>query len=235
VFVCLGNPWHFLRDAAPDLRKSVIALGLCLAAMNFSFYMALDRAPLSTVAALELTGTLVVALSSLRSRRNLLAFACAAAGAAQLIELQAAHSMAGIAWALANAGFWVLYLLLGHRVAQSGQASASLGASMAVAALCVLPFGAVRLGAMFSDPLLVLAAFGVAVASSVIPYLCDQQAMKKVSRSHFALMLTLLPGWAVIVGAVMLRQVPSTHEWVGIGLVIAGLSLHRSTQKEELP
>lgn len=231
LFACWGNPWAFWRTAPPPLRWTVLALGTCLAAMNVSFYMALDRAPLSFVAALELTGSLVVALAALRSRRNLIAFACAAVGASHLVQLQAAHSLAGIVWSTANAVLWVLYLLLAHRVARSGAASASLGASMTVAALWVLPFGAAHL-APLADPLLLAAAFGVALASSVIPYLCDQQAMKRVSRAHFALMLTILPAWAVAVGAVVLRQVPGPQEWVGIGLVIAGLSLHRAEREE---
>jgi inner membrane transporter RhtA len=80
----------------------------------------------------------------------------------------------------------------------------------------------------FADPLLLAAAIGVGISSSVIPYVCDQLAMARLKRASFALLLALLPATASAIGILVLRQIPSFAEMAGIGFVIAGVALHRS-------
>ena len=77
---------------------------------------------------------------------------------------------------------------------------------------------------------MILAGIGVGVSSSVIPYVCDQLAMARLPRATFALMLTLLPATATVVGAVVLAQVPTVAELTGILLVAAGVYLHKPPQ-----
>ena len=79
----------------------------------------------------------------------------------------------------------------------------------------------------FASPMLLLAGIGVGVSSSVIPYVCDQLAMARLPRATFALMLALLPATAAIVGALVLRQIPSLVEMAGIALVGLGIALHK--------
>jgi inner membrane transporter RhtA len=64
-------------------------------------------------------------------------------------------------------------------------------------------------------------------ASSVIPYVCDQHAMARLPRATFALMLTMLPATATIVGALVLGQWPSPIEIVGIVAVAIGTGVHK--------
>jgi inner membrane transporter RhtA len=119
--------------------------------------------------------------------------------------------------------------VLGHRVAASGAGDgiAGLGAAMAVAFLIVLPVGSTdALPAFFSPPLL-LAAIGVGICSSVIPYICDQLAMSRLPRASFALMLSLLPVTATLIGVIVLRQIPSLTDCLGIALVVAGVAFHK--------
>ena len=78
------------------------------------------------------------------------------------------------------------------------------------------------------DPLLLLAAIGVGVSSSVIPYVCDQLAMARLPRATFALLLALLPATATAIGFLVLRQVPTAAELLGIALVISGVALHQA-------
>jgi inner membrane transporter RhtA len=100
--------------------------------------------------------------------------------------------------------------------------------AMLVASIVVTPIGLrSALGALL-DPMLLLAGAGVGVCSSVIPYICDQLAMARLSKATFALMLSLLPATACLVGIVVLRQVPSRSELIGVGAVIAGVALKRS-------
>jgi inner membrane transporter RhtA len=70
---------------------------------------------------------------------------------------------------------------------------------------------------------------GVGVSSSVIPYISDQLALRRLARATYALMVSLLPATAVVIGVVVLGQVPSPTEIAGVALVVIGVALHRET------
>ena len=93
-----------------------------------------------------------------------------------------------------------------------------------------MPIGVADVVPALSKPSLILAGIGVGVSSSVIPYVCDQLAMARLPRATFALMLTLLPATAAIVGATVLAQVPTPVEIAGILLVATGVGLHKPAQ-----
>jgi inner membrane transporter RhtA len=59
--------------------------------------------------------------------------------------------------------------------------------------------------------------------------------MSRLKRSTFALMLCILPACATVIGAVVLKQIPTVRDLAGIALVIAGVALHQeiSERKEE--
>jgi inner membrane transporter RhtA len=229
LFATWARPWRTLAAAGRRERRLLLGLGSCLAAMNCSFYLALDRLPIGLVAAIEFVGTIAVAAYGLRSRRNLLALALAATGALVLIDVRWATDPLGLFWALLNAALFVGYIVLGHAV--SGRHAARgverLGAAMAVAFVLVLPIGLADALRAFADPLLLLAGIGVGLCSSVIPYVCDQLAMSRLPRASFALLLALLPATATIVGALVLAQMPLAKDVLGILLVMAGVALHR--------
>ena len=229
IFAPWTRPWRTLAAADRRQRLLLLAFGACLAAMNCCFYLALARLPISLVAAIEFVGTIGVALYGLRSPRNLTALGAAVAGTLILIDVEWAANPAGLAFALANGGLFVGYVVLGHRLAASGAADgiARLGAAMAIAFVLVLPVGIGEALTAFGSPLLLGAAVGVGICSSVIPYVCDQLAMARLSRASFALMLCLLPVTATLIGALVLAQIPSPTDLAGIALVVAGVALHR--------
>ena len=229
IFVPLTRPGGTLRLASPQQRYLLLAFGACLAVMNCSFYLALERLPISLVAAIEFVGTIGVALYGLRSRRNLLALVIAVAGALILIDVRWGSDPAGLFWAFLNGALFVGYIVLGHRLAATGAANgvANLGAAMAIACIIALPIGFGEAMTAFSSPVLIAAAFGVGICSSVIPYICDQLAMSRLPRASFALLLSLLPATATIVGAIVLTQIPSLRDLIGIALVIAGVAIHK--------
>ncbi len=229
IFAPLTRPWRTIREADGRTRMLLLGLGACLAVMNTAFYLALDRLPMSLVAAMEFTGTVGVALWGLRTRRNLAALALAVGGVAVLIDVKWATDPAGLAWSALNAALFVGYIVLGHRAAREGAGGgiARLGAAMAIALVILMPVGIVEAARAFSDPLLVAAGVGVGVCSSVIPYVCDQFAMSRLPRASFALMLALLPATATVVAAVVLAQIPTARDLGGIALVMAGVALHR--------
>jgi inner membrane transporter RhtA len=223
------KPWRVLARASPRERRLLLALGACLAMMNCSFYLALDRLPISLVAAIEFVGTIGLALHGLRTARNLAALAVAVLGVFLLIDIRWAGDLLGLFWACLNGALFVGYIALGHRIAAGGAAGGvdRLGAAMAAAFLFVLPVGLGDALLAFRDPVLLLAGVGVGVCSSVVPYVCDQLAMARLPRASFALLLALLPATATVVGAVVLAQIPSARDLAGVLLVRAGVAIHQ--------
>ncbi|GAB5470923.1 MAG: DMT family transporter [Rhodospirillales bacterium] len=229
LFAPFTKPWRTLRQADGRTRLLLVGLGVCLAVMNTAFYLALDRLPMSLVAAMEFVGTIAVALYGLRSARNLLALLLAVCGVVILIDVTWASDPLGLFWAALNATLFVGYIVLGHKVAEGGAGGGveRLGAAMAIAFVILMPIGFLEALRAFGVPAMVLAGIGVGICSSVIPYICDQLAMSRLPRASFALLLALLPATATIVAAIVLAQIPSLRDLLGIALVMIGIALHR--------
>lgn len=203
--------------------------GIVLALMNSTFYIAIDRLPLGTVAAIEFLPVIVLASMGARSLRNLAAVAVAVGGVYLLTEVRLAGEPLGVLAAFVNAGLFACYIVLGHRVAGRGAASGidGLAAAMLIAMVAATPIGAWAAVPASGDPIVLLAGVGVGITSSVIPYITDQLAMARVKRSTYALLVSLLPATATVVGIVVLGQIPSRVELVGVALVIAAVAIHR--------
>jgi inner membrane transporter RhtA len=230
VFALWRRPWRYYRALSRGDRRTVLMLGAVLAAMNSCFYLAIDRLPLGTVGAIEFFGPIGLAAVGLRTRRNFAALALAAVGVYVLTDVRIAAEPWGFLLAFANCALFVGYVMLGHRLAAAGgrQGIDRLGAAMMVAMVAALPIGITDAAPAFRDPWLLAAGLGVGIASSVIPYVCDQLAMARLPRATFALMLSLLPATASVIGVLVLRQIPSAVEVFGVGLVIAGVAVHRA-------
>ncbi len=61
----------------------------------------------------------------------------------------------------------------------------------------------------------------------MIPYVCDQLALARIARATYALLVSLLPATAAVIGVVVLTQIPGVADACGIALVIAGVAAHR--------
>jgi inner membrane transporter RhtA len=95
VFALWRRPWRLITRLDPAQRRVLLALGAVLAAMNSTFYLAIDRLPLSTVGAIEFLGVIVLAAVGMRSRRNALALALAVAGVATLTDIRRETCLSG--------------------------------------------------------------------------------------------------------------------------------------------
>jgi inner membrane transporter RhtA len=225
AFAVWKRPWRL--ELRPSRSPALWLLGLVLALMNSVFYLAIASLPLSTVGAIEFLGTVLLAAYGLRTARNLAALALTTLGVGTITEIRLAGDVLGFGFAFANCLLFMCYVVLGHRVAQSGSGIDQLAAAMLVAAAVIVPIGLPSALPAFARPVLLLAGAGVGICSSVIPYVTDQLAMARLPRATFALMLALLPAAATIVGAIVLRQIPTGQDILGIALVSAGVALHR--------
>jgi inner membrane transporter RhtA len=240
VFAVWRRPWRFAAGLTRSQRWTVLQFGVVLAVMNVMFYLAVDRLPLATVSAIEFLGTIILAAAGTRTRRNVLALAVTIGGVAVLAEVRLAGQPLGLAFAFANCGGFMLYVILAHRIASARPpeqatdplgAIDQLGAAMLAAAIVITPIGLRGAWPAFGRPELLLIGVAVGICSSVIPYILDQLALARLPRATFALMLALLPAVATVVGLIVLRQIPTGQDLAGIGLVIAGILIHRDKQQ----
>jgi inner membrane transporter RhtA len=197
--------------------------------MNAAFYLALDRAPIATVASLEFLGVIALAAYGVRSRGNTVALGLVCGGVALLTQVSLAGSMAGLVWAAANCLGFILYVVLGHRISGPGGVD-RLAVAVVVAAVAATPFGILEATPAFTHPTWLLWGIGVGICSTVIPYVADQWAMARLPRASYALMLALLPVAATVCGVAVLGQVPGRQELAGIALVGAAVALHRPAE-----
>ncbi len=228
IFAIWRRPWRTWRKLDRTTRFLLAGWGAVLAVMNLSFYSAIDRLPLSTVAAIEFLPVILLAAIAVRSPRNGLALLAAVAGVCLLTDVRLIAEPIGFAFAAANASLFALYIIFGHRVARNTQLSGidGLALAMIIAAAVAFPFGIAEALPAFTDPWLLAAAVGVGVTSSVIPYVCDQLAMKRLSRARYSIMVSLLPATATAIGIAVLSQIPTIPELAGVLLVIFGVALH---------
>jgi inner membrane transporter RhtA len=236
IFALWRKPWRVLIAASNRERGLLLALGAVLGVMNSVFYLAIERLPLATVGAIEFLGPILLAAAGVRSARNFGALALAVGGVALLTDVQWAGQPLGLLFAFANCALFILYIVLGHKISGGGDTNGKKGANgidrlaaaMLIAFVVASPLGAAQALPAFSSLTLLGAAIGVGICSSVIPYVCDQLAMARLPRATFALLLALLPAVAVVVGVVVLGQVPGVGEMLGVGLVVLGVALHKA-------
>src|SRR3954451_20133372 len=211
VFAAWRRPWRAFRGLDREGRRLLLQWGAVLAMMNASFYLAIDRLALGTVAAIEFLPVIVLAAAGARTRRNGLALALGVPGVYLLTDVRVEGEPVGVALAFANAALFALYVVLAHRVSRYPGLSGidGLGASMLIAAVVVTPLGGFEVVPVLGDPVALLAGAGVGLCSSVIPYVTDQLAMRRLARATYALMVSLLPATATVIGVLVLSQVPS--------------------------
>jgi len=219
------RPW---RGAWTRRRLALAgAFGVVIALMNAAFYLAIARLDLGTAVAIEFAGPVTVAALGTRRARDVVGLAALVAGVGLLSGAHVSGSLAGVGYALAAGALWAAYIVIGHRLAVAVELRPQdgLAAGLAIGALALAPLFAWRTGRAFTDAGIAGRTVIVGVASSVVPYMLEQLAMRRLARHRFAVMLALLPATATVMGAVVLGQVPSAADAAGIVLVIGAIWL----------
>ncbi|WP_436759885.1 EamA family transporter [Streptosporangium sp. V21-05] len=210
-----------------------VAFGVTLGVMNLSFYEALARLPMGIAVAIEFLGPLGVAVAASRRRLDLLWVALAGSGVVLLAPWGTAASRiswAGIAFALVAAACWAGYILLSASVGRRFPGSTGLSLAMIVSCLLVAPVGITSGGTDLLQPELLLIGLGVGLLSSVIPYSIELEALRRMPKRVFGILMSLEPAVAALVGLLVLGEVLQVREWAAIGcVVIASVGATRGT------
>ena len=231
------RPWR----RAWSRRNAVVALvfGLVTVGMNIAIYEAIARIPLGTAVAIEFLGPTAVAALGSRRPRDLAAVGLASAGVLLLAGVEFDANLTGVLFALVSAAMWAGYILVGKRVADTGDGLDSLAVGMSLAALVLAPAILVpqaRIDAsVFLDSRTWLLGLCIGLLSTAIPYALDQLVLVQIGSATFALLLALLPATATLIGVVVLRQIPTLLEVTGIALVMVALVVTARDAAESKP
>ena len=223
ILILLRRSW---RRSLKDLDMFWTAsFGIVLAGMNLCFYLAIDNLPLGNAVAIEFLGPIAVAAAGHRSARNLVALIVASLGVLLLAQVTSEGTVTGVLFALAAGTLWGFYIVLGSKVARTGAHLDGLGIGMLIGGLAIFPSSLHTIDRAFDSPLLMLVALSTGVLGNVIPYGIDQLVFRRISKTRFAFLQSLLPATAACVGILVLRQKTSIGELVGIGLIIFAIGL----------
>lgn len=230
VFLAIARP----RRAAWRGRALWWAggFGVVTALMNMSFYLAIDRLPLGTAVAVEFLGPITVAAIGSHSVRDGFSVLAALVGVLLIADVQLAAEPAGMAFALLAALFWAGYIVLGKRVALQGNPAESLAVGFTVGMIVTAPVLAYGIaGARADIPIAHILVLGLlmGVLSNVIPYGLDQVILRRAGRSYFAVLLALLPLSATAIGVLVMHQIPSTPELLGILAIVVAVAVRRDS------
>lgn len=229
ILVALVRPKKEHWKSVPALVYGAVTLG-----MNTAFYEAIDRIPLGMAVAIEFIGPIAVAAWGSRTVRDWVALVAAATGVLVLSGTQWGTNTAGIIWIIISGVLWGLYILASNRLAHGESTFESMGVGLIYASVAMTPFVAASwetatIGESGKLVLPVAMAFGLGLLSAVIPYGLDLVMLKMASAGYYAVLLSLLPMTAAVIGMIVLGQILSEVEAFGVLLIVAAVALRKQT------
>ena len=225
--------------AAAFTRSTFVAsvvLGVVTATITLLFMAALDRIPLGTASALEFLGPLGVAVAHGKGGQRLLWPGIAAIGVVLLTHPWAASvDPVGVLYALGAAVCWAGYILLTQRVGDEVAGINGLAVSMPVAGVvATIAVGPSVIERM--TPEILVMGIGLALLLPVVPFALEFVALRKLTAAAFGTLMAMEPGLAMVIGLVLLHQVPGPSGVVGICLVVAaGIGAARAGSRQTVP
>lgn len=228
------NPRVLGRVRSRPLGPAV-ALGCTLAVMNSLFYASIDRIPLGVAVTAEFLGPLAVAVVGSRRPRDFVWIVLAGAGVALLGSPTVDVDRLGLALALAAGACWAAYILIGKRLASSWPLIDGLTLAMILAAVLMMPVGVATAGDVLVQPRLLAVGLAVGVLASVVPYVLELQALRRVTTGTFGILMSLEPAVAALAGALFLSQALSLLESLAVVLVVVASIGANLRLREPLP
>lgn len=230
IFVVVARPpWREVRR--PDVPV-VLGLGVVTGLVTILFLAAIERIPLGTAVAVEFLGPLTVAAVRSHARRALVWPALALVGVVLLTQpWRGEVNVTGLLFAALAAAGWATYILLTQRVGDRYAGIGGLSLTIPIAAATAAIVGVPQAIGHLSVSVLV-AALGLALLLPVIPFALEMLALRHMTPTAFGTLMALEPAFGVLLGLVVLHQVPSALQYGGIALVVlAGAAAQRGGRR----
>ena len=230
--ILIARP-RYWRWTWRELRTPVL-LGIVSAGMTLSFMAAISLLPLGTAVAIEFLGPLTVAALHSRSRRSLAWPLLALAGVVLLTEpWRGEPNWLGIAFAIISGVCWGLYIVITQRVGDRFSGVDGLAISLPVAALVTAGIGVPQVWGHLTVEVLLI-ALAAAILLPLLPWILELYALRRLTKAAFGTLMALEPAIALVIGMIVLRQVPIGLQVLGIAfVVVAGIAAERSGHRDD--
>jgi inner membrane transporter RhtA len=226
-----------LRGHSRQAWLTVVAFGVALGLMNWSFYGSLAHLPLGVAVTVEFLGPLV--LTTVLSRRALDFVAVAAAGVGVLLISEALTvpldelSWVGLMLAATAGVLWASYILLSGRTGAQFEKLDGLALALVVSTVVVLPAGLTGTDVWTTEH--VVKGIGLAVLSSLLPYSLELLALRRLAANVFGILLSLEPAVAALAGLIVLGQTLHLLQVVGLVLVVVASAIVMGVRRPDEP
>ncbi|MFP7301239.1 threonine/homoserine exporter RhtA [Klebsiella pasteurii] len=239
ILVVIFKPWR-LRFA-PEQRLPLLLYGLSLGAMNYLFYLSIQRIPLGVAVALEFTGPLAVALFGSRRPLDFVWVALAVLGLWFLLPLGQSVAQidpVGALLALGAGACWAVYILTGQRAGEEhGPATVAMGSL--IAAVVFVPMGMIQASDTLFQWGLLLPGLGIAILSTALPYSLEMVALTRMPSKTFGTLMSMEPALAALSGMVFLGETLTAPQTLALGAIILAsmgstLTMRRETKIQKV-
>lgn len=239
ILVVIFKPWR-LRFA-PEQRLPLLLYGLSLGAMNYLFYLSIQRIPLGVAVALEFTGPLAVALFGSRRPLDFVWVALAVLGLWFLLPLGQSVAQidpVGALLALGAGACWAVYILTGQRAGEEhGPATVAMGSL--IAAVVFVPMGMIQASDTLFQWGLLLPGLGIAILSTALPYSLEMVALTRMPSKTFGTLMSMEPALAALSGMVFLGETLTATQSLALGAIILAsmgstLTMRRETKIQKV-
>lgn len=239
ILVVIFKPWR-LRFAQ-EQRLPLLLYGLSLGAMNYLFYLSIQRIPLGVAVALEFTGPLAVALFGSRRPLDFVWVALAVLGLWFLLPLGQSVAQidpVGALLALGAGACWAVYILTGQRAGEEhGPATVAMGSL--IAAVVFVPMGMIQASDTLFQWGLLLPGLGIAILSTALPYSLEMVALTRMPSKTFGTLMSMEPALAALSGMVFLGETLTATQTLALGAIILAsmgstLTMRRETKIQKV-
>ncbi|ENX38517.1 EamA family transporter [Acinetobacter courvalinii] len=219
ILLCvIFRPWQLFYQQTN--WRNLVIYGMFISGMNVLVYKAFAYMSVGIAISIEVLGPLTVAMLMSKRKQDLLWAGCALIGIVilPLGGVNQNFSYQGMGLALAAAICWGLYIIYGRRVASAGGSSVAVG--MLVAALCALPVGFQHLDLVVSSYKVFFTCVFVSLFSSMIPFLLDIVAMKRLAAHVFGMLLSASPAISAVAAWCILGEALNLYQILAIIMIM---------------
>ncbi|HRA49216.1 MAG TPA: EamA family transporter [Thermomicrobiales bacterium] len=203
--------------------QTILGMGTATACMGLLYFLALQRIPLGIATAIAFAGPFILAMTGARQLAQVVWVLVAASGVVLLAPWGSggADPMGFVLAGLAGVSYTV-YMLLTKRAGQTVPSNDALPLAMGVAAILMAPFGVGSAGGDLLQPKLLILVALTALLSNTLPYMLEFNALRRVSASVYAVLISLDPAVSAVAGLIVLGEAIGARGYVAIGLICLG-------------
>ena len=219
VLLAIARPAIRGRDAAT--WRAIAAYGAALAALNLTFFEAINLIPMGVAVTLSFVAPLLMAVAGSRRRSDVAWALLAAAGVVMLGGIDRPDSISGIGFALAAGCAWLGVAYAGRAVGRQTERVDGLALALPISALIALPFGIGHLDAV--DARALSLGLIIAIGGLIVPFALELEGLRRLAPRFVAIIYSVDPAIAALVGFLAIGERLSAVQVIALlSVTVAG-------------